>query len=505
MEDIKKIRIVSSTGITEHEIEDLDARAGVVENFKDIAELQDEIIEIKENAAQYDTLGVNVFRDAAEIYIRSIKTEPRTFPFPAATTEKAGVMTAADKAKIDRLAVVGTSANLNEYTDEGVYYIHIKDEAYNYPILTPKNSVARLTVVGSYDGNNTVITQVLNLNNNAGGEGNIYIRAKQGDTWGTWGKLQTNIEVNAIGIGQSKTFDDLTDNGIYSGVNVYAVGHDDNGYPITAYETFVLVVINAYLTGGGVAQLKYSTLLDGTTEVKLRSRVNGVWSDWRGLGGGGSYTLPVATANVLGGVKSYAREGMSYSDPSGAQFGVVVEPSGHAHIQVPYASTTTEGLLEAKDKKLLDEVRNSSYVTTEPIGEEVEDITSREVEDLRDSRTGVKFYPKSHAKAVYMSDGRTVEDAIEQPIVWQTETSVEIAPNVLNLWGEVVELDITLAEGKAGVVNEYMFQFISGETATTLVLPAEIKWAFAPSVLSNKTYQVSIINNLAVIGEFSNE
>ena len=129
----------------------------------------------------------------------------------------------------------------------------------------------------------------------------------------------------------------------------------------------------------------------------------------------------------------------------------------------------------------------------------------REVKDLRDSKTGEKFYPKSHAKAVYLSDGRTVEDAIEQPIVQQTETTVEIVPNVLNLWGEVTELDITLAEGKAGVVNEYMFQFTSGETATTLVLPADIKWVSAPNIQANKTYQVSIINNLGVIGEFGDE
>ena len=130
---------------------------------------------------------------------------------------------------------------------------------------------------------------------------------------------------------------------------------------------------------------------------------------------------------------------------------------------------------------------------------------SREVKDLRDSKTGEKIYPKSHAKAVYLSDGRTVEDAIEQPIVQQTETTVEIAPNVLNLWGEVAELDITLAEADATKVNEYMFQFTSGETATTLTLPAEIKWVSAPNIQANKTYQVSIINNLGVIGEFSHE
>ena len=128
----------------------------------------------------------------------------------------------------------------------------------------------------------------------------------------------------------------------------------------------------------------------------------------------------------------------------------------------------------------------------------------REVKDLKDNN-GNKFYPKSHAKAVYLSNGKTVEDAIEQPIVQQTETTVEIAPNVLNVWGEVAELDITLADADATKVNEYMFQFTSGATATTLTLPADIKWVSAPNVQANKTYQVSIINNLGVIGEFSHE
>lgn len=129
----------------------------------------------------------------------------------------------------------------------------------------------------------------------------------------------------------------------------------------------------------------------------------------------------------------------------------------------------------------------------------------REVKDLIDSKTGEKIYPKSHAKAVYLSNGKTVEDAIEQPIVQQTEATVEIAPNVLNVWSEVAELDITLGEAKEGVINEYMFQFTSGATATTLVLPADIKWVSAPNIQANKTYQVSIINNLGVIGEFNHE
>ena len=57
--------------------------------------------EIKSNAMQYDTLGVYVRADKAEIYGRSIDTTPRVVEFPAATTEKAGVMTAGDKKKVN--------------------------------------------------------------------------------------------------------------------------------------------------------------------------------------------------------------------------------------------------------------------------------------------------------------------------------------------------------------------------------------------------------------------
>lgn len=92
------------------------------------------------------------------------------------------------------------------------------------------------------------------------------------------------------------------------------------------------------------------------------------------------------------------------------------------------------------------------------------------------------------------------------PIVQQTNTFMNIQPDVLNVWGEVASLTLNLAPTEdTEVVHEYMFQFTSGTTATTLILPSGIKWATAPSIKANKTYQVSIINNLAIIGEFSNE
>lgn len=91
-------------------------------------------------------------------------------------------------------------------------------------------------------------------------------------------------------------------------------------------------------------------------------------------------------------------------------------------------------------------------------------------------------------------------------IVNQTETTLEIEPNVLNVWGEVASLTITLATPTdESIVNEYMIQFTSGDIATQLTLPDTITWMSEPIIVVNATYQISIINNLAIIGVWSNE
>ena len=172
-------------------------------------------------------------------------------------------------------------SNMDNYTCNGAYDIKGKREnnTDNMPISNTGNVIAHLDVLSDEN----CATQLLSLLNVAGGDGNLYTRTRQAGNWGMWGKLQTNVEVGSVGLGQEKTFDNLTDNGIYSGVNVYSVGSDNNGYPVTSFETFVLVVINAYLTGGGVAQLKYSLLLDGTVSVRTRSLQGDIWSEWKPL------------------------------------------------------------------------------------------------------------------------------------------------------------------------------------------------------------------------------
>ena len=176
--------------------------------------------------------------------------------------------------------------NLNDILNEGLYFIKgYKHNGDNIPILNDGPIAAKLTVISTDDnGGNKVVTQVLTLNNNAGGEGNVYVRSSQEGHWKPWGKLQTNIEV-----GQVTTLDNLVDNGIYSGVLT-------DGSPTAVgsfYDTFVLIVLNNYSVAGplgtaqSISQLKYSLKLDATIDVVKRCRDEyGFWTEWESVGGG---------------------------------------------------------------------------------------------------------------------------------------------------------------------------------------------------------------------------
>ena len=91
--------------------------------------------------------------------------------------------------------------------------------------------------------------------------------------------------------------------------------------------------------------------------------------------------------------------------------------------------------------------------------------------------------------------------------VTQTDTTLSIQPNVLNVWGVVSSLTIDFVTGAEGSVNEYMIQFTCpAGSGTTLLLPSSVKWmngdTFEPE--AGWTYQVSIIDNLAVYTGWEN-
>lgn len=180
-----------------------------------------------------------------------------------------------------------SESSLNDYTDNGEY--HITGERINsedgLPILN-MNGYIEGTLKVITEPNTNISTQILTLLNVGGGDGNIYTRIYQNGTWKPWGKLQTNIEVNAIGVGQSKSFNDLIDNGMYSGVNYYWHNEKHETY---GAETFVLIVINAWLFGADITQLKYGINTEGEVNIKTRKgnkNTEGeiMWDEWINVG-----------------------------------------------------------------------------------------------------------------------------------------------------------------------------------------------------------------------------
>lgn len=134
----------------------------------------------------------------------------------------------------------------------------------------------------------------------------------------------------------------------------------------------------------------------------------------------------------------------------------------------------------------------------------IELVTDTEVSDeasivIGNTTSEGKIDLSSYAKKDEVSQA-VAHKADKVLVVEETATTLAIAPNVLHKWGEVTSLDITLAEPTdTSIVNEYMMEFVSGDTATTLTLPDTIKWAIEPKIEANKTYQISILDNIAVI------
>lgn len=105
-----------------------------------------------------------------------------------------------------------------------------------------------------------------------------------------------------------------------------------------------------------------------------------------------------------------------------------------------------------------------------------------------------------YAKKTELPDINNKADKVTVVDHGTNDTTFALTPNVLHRWGEVATLNLTLGAETAGVLNEYMAQFTSGTTATVLTLPDTVTYIGESTIEADKTYQVSIINNLAVLG-----
>ena len=101
---------------------------------------------------------------------------------------------------------------------------------------------------------------------------------------------------------------------------------------------------------------------------------------------------------------------------------------------------------------------------------------------------------------IYIGGNPTTIDAYSTVVINQTDTTTSIYPNKLNKWGSVTSLSVGFEVGAAGRTNEYMMEFTVSGSAFTLTLPNSVKWIDdeQPDWEDGYTYQVSVLNNLAV-------
>lgn len=206
-------------------------------------------------------------------------------------------------------------------------------------------------------------------------------------------------------------------------------------------------------------------------------------------------------------------------------------------------------------------------------------MANRLISDAKDLKTGELIYFRGHAKATYMSNGATVEDAINsissggnggsgadmtnyytkaqidakgyltsipseyvtdselnnkgyltshqdiktingtsligsgnvtigyKPLQTSTSTSMALNPNVYyrNTSTSLSRLTITLNTATdSTILNEYLVEFTTRSSGTTITLPSSVKWANGetPTFEASTTYQISIVNNLGIVTKF---
>lgn len=182
------------------------------------------------------------------------------------------------------------------------------------------------------------------------------------------------------------------------------------------------------------------------------------------------------------------------------------------------SSASTTSALSANQGKVLNESKQATIDATHKLSADLVDdtsttnkfVTSSEKstwsgkQDALVSGTNIKTI---NNESLLGSGNITIQGGggtAEIPVVEHgtSDTTFTLPANEFHIWGEVSSLTLTLAPpADDTIVNEYMFQLESGSTATTLSLPAGISWIGGSAIVeANKVYQVSIINNIAVIG-----
>lgn len=201
-----------------------------------------------------------------------------------------------------------TEFNMNDFTTEGIYKIHVDSRTMiedNLPITNIGGGHTvdgELTVLNASlsDNSETLLTQKLILANRLGGEGKEYIRSCNNGTWTPWLTNQTMREV-----GVAYSFDEYIQNGMYSGIYMGSSENDVAGSNHSGdchyhmHETFVIITIDNYAVNqithanypNTITQFKYALTPTDGPSINVRYGIYNTdigsvdWNGWEMLHG----------------------------------------------------------------------------------------------------------------------------------------------------------------------------------------------------------------------------
>lgn len=88
---------------------------------------------------------------------------------------------------------------------------------------------------------------------------------------------------------------------------------------------------------------------------------------------------------------------------------------------------------------------------------------------MSDIKADDKVFVCRNKKLVQVDVSDFLEIQVNNPA-----TTYELQPNIQVVWGEVAELNLTLASEKPNAINIYPFWFTSGATPTKVTLPVGV-------------------------------
>lgn len=130
-----------------------------------------------------------------------------------------------------------------------------------------------------------------------------------------------------------------------------------------------------------------------------------------------------------------------------------------------------------QDKSSVEQAVQGVGNTAQQAEQSINTAKTKAVEAVNASKSdavkAVQTEGTKQVKAV-QAKGQQILDSITEIQVNNPSTTYELQPNVQVVWGEVAELNLTLAPEKPNAINIYPFWFTSGATPTKVTLPATI-------------------------------